>query len=58
MSPEHATPNLRVQAILTDMAKTWDTLAIEAEISQSSGPSLRAKSQLPSQANQPSAELI
>jgi hypothetical protein len=28
-------PNLRVQAILTDMAKTWDRLAIEAEISQS-----------------------
>ena len=27
-------PNLRVQAILTDMAKTWDRLAIEAEISQ------------------------
>jgi hypothetical protein len=23
-------PNLRVQAILTDMAKTWDRLAIEA----------------------------
>jgi hypothetical protein len=44
-------PNLRVQAILTDMAKTWDRLAIEAEISQSSGPSLRVMSQLPSQAN-------
>jgi hypothetical protein len=42
--------NLRVQAILTDMAKTWDRLAIEAEISQS-GPSLRVMSQLPSQAN-------
>jgi hypothetical protein len=28
-------PNLGVQAILTDMAKTWDRLAIEAEISQS-----------------------
>jgi hypothetical protein len=27
-------PNLRVQAILTDMARTWDRLAIEAEISQ------------------------
>ena len=26
--------NLRVQAILTDMAKTWDRLAIEAEISK------------------------
>ena len=43
--------NLRVQAILTDMAKTWDRLAIEAEISQSSGPSLRVTSQLTSQAN-------
>jgi hypothetical protein len=41
--------NLRVQTILTDMAKTWDRLAIEAEISQSSGPSLRVMSQLPSQ---------
>ena len=40
-------PNLRVQAIPTDMAKTWDRLAIEAEISQSSGPSLRVVSQLP-----------
>ena len=37
-------PNLRVQAILTDMAKTWDRLAIEAEISQKSGPSLRVMS--------------
>ena len=44
-------PNLRVQAILTDMAKTWYRLAIEAEISQSSGRSLRVMSQLPSQAN-------
>ena len=33
--------NLRVQAILTDMARTWDRLAIEAEISQRSEPSLR-----------------
>ena len=41
--------NLRVQAILTDMAKTWDRLAIEAEISQRTGPSLRVMSQLPSQ---------
>ena len=24
-------PNLRVQAILTDMARTWDRLAIEAD---------------------------
>jgi hypothetical protein len=31
-------PNLRVQAILMDMARTWDRLAIEAEISQGSGP--------------------
>jgi len=44
-------PNLRVQAILTDMAKTWERLAIEAEISETSGPSLRAMSQLPSQAS-------
>jgi hypothetical protein len=35
-------PNLRVQAILTDMARTWDRLAIEAEISYGSGPSLRS----------------
>ena len=42
--------NLRVQAILTDMARTWDRLAIEAEISQRSGP-LRVMSQLPSQAS-------
>jgi hypothetical protein len=34
-------PNLRVQAILMDMAKTWDRLAIEVEISQSSGPSFQ-----------------
>jgi hypothetical protein len=27
-------PNLRVQAILMDMARTWDRLAIETEISQ------------------------
>jgi hypothetical protein len=33
--------NLRVQAILTDMAKTWDRLAIETEINQTSRPSLR-----------------
>jgi hypothetical protein len=44
-------PNLRVQAILTDMAKTWDRLAIEAEISQRNGPSVRVMSQLPSQAS-------
>ena len=41
-------PNFRVQAILTDMARTWDRLAIEAEISH--GPSLRVIPQLPSQA--------
>jgi hypothetical protein len=44
-------PNLGVQAILTDMAKTWDRLAIEAEISQRSSPSLRVTSQLPAQAS-------
>ena len=50
--------NLRVQAILTDMAKTWDRLAIEAEISQRSGPSLRVMSQLPSQASRkPSSQV-
>jgi hypothetical protein len=44
-------PNLRVQAILMDMARTWDRLAIEAEISQGSGPSLRMIPPLPSQAS-------
>jgi hypothetical protein len=44
-------PNLRVQAILTDMARTWDRLAIEAEISQGSGPSLRVIPPLASQAS-------
>ena len=44
-------PNLRVQAILTDMAKTWDRLAIEAEINQRSRPPLRVMSQLSSQAS-------
>jgi hypothetical protein len=39
-------PNLRVQAILTDMARTWDRLAIEAEISQGKGASLGVTSQL------------
>jgi hypothetical protein len=34
-------PNLRVQAILTDMARTWDRLALETEISQGNRPSLR-----------------
>jgi len=43
--------NLRVQAILTDMAKTWERLAIEAEISEARGPSLREISQLRSQAS-------
>jgi hypothetical protein len=41
--------NLRVQAILMDMARTWDRLAIEAEISQASSPSLRVIPPLPSQ---------
>jgi hypothetical protein len=44
-------PTLRVQAILMDMARTWDRLAIEAEISQNSGPSLRVIAELPSQAS-------
>jgi hypothetical protein len=48
-------PNLRVQAILTDMAKTWDRLAIEAELSQKSGPLLRVMSQLPSEASRKSS---
>jgi hypothetical protein len=30
-------PNSRVQFILTDMARTWDRLAIEAEIGQNGG---------------------
>ena len=52
-------PNLRVQAILMDMARTWDRLAIEAEISQGSGPSLRVMSQLPSQASrEPSSQKL
>jgi hypothetical protein len=42
-------PNLRVQSILIDMARTWDRLAIEAEISQLSRPSLQVISDLPSQ---------
>jgi hypothetical protein len=46
-----AEPNLRVQAILMDMAKTWDRLAIEAEISQGKGASLGVMSQLQSQAS-------
>jgi hypothetical protein len=38
-------PNLRVQAILMDMARTWDRLALETEISQENRPSLRPASQ-------------
>ena len=34
-------PNSRVQAILIDMARTWDRLALEAEIGQKSGPLLQ-----------------
>jgi hypothetical protein len=41
-------PNFRVQSILMDIARTWERLAIEAEISQKSGPSLRVISELPS----------
>jgi hypothetical protein len=37
-------PNSRVRAILTDMARTWDRLAIEAE---HTGRSLRVVSDLP-----------
>ena len=44
-------PNLRVQSILMDMARTWDRLAIEAEISQKSGPSLQVISELSWQAS-------
>src|SRR5262249_36115130 len=45
-------PNLRVQAILLDMARTWDRLAIEAEISRGK-PSLRV---IPPPASQTSAK--
>ena len=49
-------PNLRVQAILTDMARTWDRLAIEVEISQGKGASLGVMPQLQSPASRkPSA---
>jgi hypothetical protein len=41
-------PNSRVQAILIDMARTWDRLAIEAELAQKGAPSLRVISELPS----------
>jgi hypothetical protein len=52
-------PNLRVQAILMDMARTWDRLAIEAEISQGGGPSLRVIPPLPSQASpKPSSQKL
>ena len=44
-------PNLRVHAILMDMARTWDRLAIEAEIGQRTRPSFQVISQLPSQAS-------
>jgi hypothetical protein len=43
--------SLRMQTILMDMARTWDRLAIEVEISQQSGRSLRPMSQLRSQAS-------
>jgi hypothetical protein len=36
-------PNSRVQAILIDMARTWDRLALEAEIGQKSGPRLQSR---------------
>jgi hypothetical protein len=38
-------PNSRVRGILTDMARTWDRLAIEAEIGHNSGPQVRAISE-------------
>ena len=51
-------PN-RVQAILMDMARTWDRLAIEAEISQGGAPSLRVIPPLPSQASpKPSSQKL
>jgi hypothetical protein len=46
-------PNLRVQAILMDMARTWDRLALETEISQGNRPSLRV---IPPPASQTSAK--
>jgi hypothetical protein len=48
-------PNSRVQAILIDMARTWDRLALEAEIGQKSRPRLQLIPGLPTQASrQPS----
>jgi hypothetical protein len=44
-------PNSRVQAILIDMARTWDRLAIEAEFAQKGAPSLWVLSELPSAAS-------
>jgi hypothetical protein len=44
-------PNSRIQAILIDMARTWDRLALEAEIGQKRGTSLQVISQLPTQAS-------
>jgi hypothetical protein len=41
-------PNSRVQAILMDMARTWDRLTTEAEIAQKSRSSLRVISDKPS----------
>ena len=44
-------PNRRVQSILIDMARTWDRLAIEAEIGEKSGPYLRALPESSAQAS-------
>jgi hypothetical protein len=45
----------RVQAILIDMARTRDRLALEAEMGQESGPGLQVIPRLPTQASrQPS----
>lgn len=41
-------PNSRVQAILTDMARTWDRLAIEAEIASEGRAGIAAVSDLKS----------
>jgi hypothetical protein len=38
-------PNLRVQSILMDIARTWDRLAIETELSHGGGASLRIVSE-------------
>jgi hypothetical protein len=53
MSPaeckERAAECRRMAESEPNLRQTWDRLAIEAEISQGSGPPLRAMSQLPSE---------